>query len=71
MTDVEFQALLDRRHELRVRHEGWCREVNELRLPESSFEAARRDAAFRELEKVQAQIDAELEAERSAELEGP
>lgn len=71
MTDTEFQALLDRRHELRIRHEQWCREVNDLRLGESSLEASRRDAAFRELETVQAQIDAELDAERAAESKEP
>lgn len=70
MTDGEFEALLDRRASTRLRHERWCQEVNELGLSDSSYQAAQRDAAYRDLLEVQAQIDAELEAERTSETEG-
>ena len=71
MTDREFQALLDERDDLRRAHEDLCREINECRLSESSLEAQWREVAWRKLMSVQSKIDAELEAERTSELERP
>lgn len=70
VTDQEFEALLSRRHELRIQHEAYCEEVNGCRLSESSWEATMRNRVWAELTAVQEQIDAELETERQAELEG-
>ncbi len=70
MNGQAFQTLLDRRQALRVQHEAYCAEINDSRLSESSSEARIRDQVYTELEAVQGQIDAEIAAERTAELEG-
>ena len=63
MSDT-FQDLLDKRDELERAHADLCREIAELRLSESSLEAKWRDIAFAQLERVKAEIEVMIEAER-------
>jgi hypothetical protein len=63
MTPEDFDALLARREELRADHERACAIlVEEGSTHENLRECARR---YNELTAVQAQIDAQLEAERA------
>lgn len=57
----DFDALLVKRDLLEEAHADWCSDAQGL--PESSYEAQQRDKAWKALEAVQAQIDAEIAAE--------
>jgi hypothetical protein len=59
-----LQDLLDKRDELERAHADLCREINECHLSESSLEAKWRDLAFVQLERVKAEIEVHLDAER-------
>ena len=68
MTGEEFEALLSRRAELREQHQAYCDDVNgPLGTGERSPEASGRDRVWAELEALEEQIQAELDAERAAE----
>jgi hypothetical protein len=68
MTGEEFEALLSRRAELREQHQAYCDDVNgPLGTGERSPEASGRDRVWGELQEIEAQIDAALEAERAEE----
>ena len=61
MSRADFEALLVQRTDLEDLHERWCREADVMR---DSYSELRRDEVYRDLERLNELIEAELEAER-------
>lgn len=67
MTAAQFDSLLERRAELREQHQAYCDDVNgPLGTGEGSPEASGRNRVWRELQALEEQISAELDAESAA-----
>lgn len=61
MTIYEFEILLEQLSEAESDHAEWCEE------PEDENMLRHRDAAYARVERLRAQVDAELEAEKRVE----
>lgn len=67
MTSADFDALLARRDELQRRHEIACAVLEQEGSRHAHINHPKCVRLYDELVKVQARIDAELEAERASE----
>ncbi len=67
MSNARFESLSAELQALREEHAEWCADVNGCRLPESSYEAYRRDKAYARIVEIEELIGQALEAERAEE----